>query len=373
MQTGHSLTKAITPNVVHPTSSAFHDNDILELEHTRTVSDKMHDGAIVDLPGEILVKICEQTSPDNGQVDQEASSRIRSLNNIKNLHLVSRRFAIVSSAFLIEPATVELSSLSFVRLEEICSHPHFCESVTKIMIDLSFYDVSFSSEQQRYFECCAWRLSNMLYGDLGSASNLLGFDDHLEDQWNFRNRRVGEIMSQLHRLAHTEAELMEPQRVLMTKYGEYVSRTSDQQDLRQDNKHIERSCTCLSQLPILERIEFFHPHDLGVEIHDDSIQCSGDILSLPDSLYAFALEKTHGHALLAFPLPPQAPAEPPAEMLCELMSRLDEANIRPYTINVNVDVDLNVFAYLTPLRVNKQQIFGLRKIHLALLNHGFVP
>lgn len=311
------------------------------------------------LPTEVLGKIFSQISDEEQEAHQQFS--------IRALRLVSKRITAVSSAFLVRSAIVCMTSKSLSRFENLCRHPQFSKSITKVTIDVSYYDVNLARNRQRYIEDCASRLGRTLEvieRSLGWAcwnrESLSEEERSLSDLRVSKCDTASKIEAQLRDFAsHADEEevtyLTDSQRMLTEMHQEYVARTNDQEDLRIDNNHIKRLCTCLSQLPALEELNLVPRQCGGFDVVWGYVR-NDDVETLPpgDDFYSFALGKStwKGTFHTAYT------TDPPIELLGELLSQLGRTNVRPRTINIRLEIP----ADLNCLQINEEQSKGIQDL-----------
>lgn len=112
---------------------------------------------ILDLPDEILVKICEDVR--GSQYHDNYSDAISDVGEVKNLRLICQHLSAVSSHLLIQRVTLQRNSIpDLSRLEAISHHPVFSKSVRAVRLMVDHYDGSMA----RHFDEFADRQANIL-------------------------------------------------------------------------------------------------------------------------------------------------------------------------------------------------------------------
>ncbi|CAL8578327.1 hypothetical protein XPA_004116 [Xanthoria parietina] len=115
---------------------------------------------ILDMPDEILVKVCEYLDVE-GSIDilRYGSAFICSPSDIKNLRLTCRRFCNTSSHLLLPFVRVELNKTSVEHLVTVSQHPTISKGVRAVKVVLDYYDYELANDFALFAEYFAAKLA----------------------------------------------------------------------------------------------------------------------------------------------------------------------------------------------------------------------
>ncbi|OCK84760.1 hypothetical protein K432DRAFT_378310 [Lepidopterella palustris CBS 459.81] len=238
--------------------------------------------------------------------------------DIKNLRLVSRRCAAVSSPFLIQSACVYISSNSLSRFEELCQHPVFRKSIKSVQINVSYYDAKLAEDLGTFgAHCGAILFRNLEVHDRFRVfRNSVKFDIGplwpVPDEW----RRAVEV--------DVEAVGTAKQKFLLRMLREYGKLYEDQEQVRLEGAHIRRITSALQQLTNLSSIIIDdNPHwRLGRQKQQQQFQEEGlTRMCLAPSAWK--------GSFITAPI-----TSPPVEIIPSLFHALAETSIRPSTFAI---------------------------------------
>lgn len=116
---------------------------------------------ILDMPDEILVKVCEYLDAE-GLMDtvRYGSTFVRSPSDIKNLRLTCRRLCNTSSHLLLPFVRVELNQASVEHLNKISRHPTISKGVRAVRLVLDYYDYELANDFALFAEYFAAKMAD---------------------------------------------------------------------------------------------------------------------------------------------------------------------------------------------------------------------
>ncbi|KAF7550903.1 hypothetical protein G7Z17_g5390 [Cylindrodendrum hubeiense] len=297
--------------------------------------------SIESLPAELLYRVFSF-------VDEKKS--------IQQSRLVSHQFKDVASSFLITKTHVYVSSECISKLEELCDHPVYSKSITRVNINISCYDVDMASNRALYMEDCHTRLFQLV--DMFDRIRAYRYNMD-EETWEETKERLQELVTNEELTKISEEDFEESsatpfQKLAMRLHAMYKQRCNDQESVRQGNKHIGRICAALCKLPKLEELSFYDAPGFVREKPKDSDfkDLTFDRTILKHFNFALWPSKWCGTFTTAYSI------VPPVEMLGELCSQLGQHGIRPRSITMN----LNAPANLRPIGLSSNQQSGLRSL-----------
>lgn len=266
----------------------------------------------------------------------------------KDMHSVSQHFRAMGSTPPTKPVVVSMTSQSLSNLEKLCGHPDFSKLITQVTIDTSYFDRNMATDHRKYARHCSSELA--MSGDIEERCAVGRAISRGEPCPGVPDRatRYFNMSDELKMIDTPEFQVSSAtkyQRYLLRMHEHYVECSNDQEEVRSDNNHVSRICTCLSSLPALQKLRF---SDKG---GDDHIPTG----NLPISeMYGIGMSKSgwRGFFRTAYT------TEPPVEMLGELMSQLGKAGVRPEQIDIDHDVPMDARC----LQVSVEQSEGIRDL-----------
>ncbi|VUC32286.1 unnamed protein product [Clonostachys rosea] len=302
-------------------------------------------------------------------------SHVGDQESIKQSRLVSRTFNDAAAPYLIEAASVCVTSKSLARLEELCDHEVFSKSITTITIILSHYDVGLATDRSLFMHDCngrllrnmemrermgAYKWRRMVASKCGKKVPPFSFQDRSREdaiqreieqqlwQRTYFNPEIPKIAEE----DFNEGEATPFQQVALRVYVTYRERCEDQERVRQGNRHIDRICSALANLPNLCNLRFDDPYLI---IHDE-LQAS----DFPDLGFDRRMLE-HFDCLLSpsswcGSITTNATIVPLVEMLSELCARLGQSGIKPTVLSVQMTAP----AHLRPLALSADQQAGVK-------------
>ncbi|EHY54797.1 hypothetical protein HRR90_008376 [Exophiala dermatitidis] len=295
-----------------------------------------------NLPNEVIHRILVFVSRGECQQDRKI--------DMKNIRLASRKLSIVACAFLVSSTTVCLNSNSLSRFQQLCDHPLFSQCIRSVEINAAYYDVRLSQDRDLYRDHCGSALARILtLAELnaGPKQRQSGALCRESDVCNRFPRHLGEFG--IEDLSADSADAFES--LLSVLHNEYKMRTSDQECIRKNNRHLDRLCNAFARLSSLKSIHLTNGIDGGVQPETIPTQTT----DLWDSgAFACALAPSGWNGSLAIAYITQ----PPIEMLGELLSSLGDSGARPSSFTLSFSVPAN----LTCLKVSERQAEGICKL-----------
>lgn len=302
------------------------------------------------LPNEILSKIFWHVSNDNQKTIGAQA--------IHNLRLVSHRIKFIATAFLVQNASVCLSTQSFAEFEELCSHPEYRQSIRNVSICASYYDSQLAADPAYFCE----RASTQLYQRAEMTERTFRFDAKKFDKPAMIKRMfsMSRDLRRIERDGFTDPPATTTERNLMDYHVEYQKRTQDQEELRRDNNHLRRLCQAIRNLPALETINLYD----GPKRLTRSVRAFLRSDGTPDDLQVLSpvldRERWSGSFDTAYR------TNQPLEMLGELLAQLGRSGIRPRSLRI----DFSVPTDLHRLKVDASQSGDIQHLASQLTDAG---
>lgn len=292
------------------------------------------------LPAPILYKVFQRIAED-----EPTSTRLLD----KDMESVSHYSMAMTSGLPIKSAIVSMTSQSLSDLEKLCRHPNFSKSITQITLDTSYYDKKLAMDRRQYARNCASELN--MSSDIEERSSFGGAISRGESYPGIPDRATMyfDMADELDAVDTPDFKISSAtkyQKCFLQMHEKYVEHWKDQEEVRSNNDHIRRICTCLSSLSTLRQLKFSDTSG-----GDDSVP-----VGKPDirEMYGIGMYKSGWRGFFETAWT----TEPPVEMLGELMSQLGKSGIRPE----QVEIDHNVPVDLRYLQVSEEQSEGIRDL-----------
>lgn len=218
---------------------------------------------ILDMPDEILVRVCECVKGWEPDVLRYGSTFVRSPSNIKNLRLTCWRFCNTSSHLLLPFVRVELKQASVEHLNTVSRHPTISKGVRAVRVVLDYYDYELANDFAHFAEY--------------SAANLGDHADFLEcmDSEEFEDR-VGNNMETIRKTRQLENSCLSfasgavddatfganpsHRKLLQRAHEEYRSRATDQKQVCESGAFVRIVTAAIGRMPRARRLEL-REHD----------------------------------------------------------------------------------------------------------------
>ncbi|KAL8893868.1 MAG: hypothetical protein Q9192_004841 [Flavoplaca navasiana] len=220
---------------------------------------------VLDLPDEILLRICENVRGWQPDVLRFGSTFLNTSNDIKNLRLTCWRFCNTSSHLFLPFVRVELNQASLERLNAISQHPTISKGVRVVRTVLNYYDYDLANDLDFFAEFSAARMGEyancldrwLSLGTGNLAQNTMIMEAArkarlLETSWlSFANDAIDHA---------TSGANPSYQDLLHTAHGEYRSRATDQKQVCDNGYFIHSVATAFARMPRARRVEI-QEHD----------------------------------------------------------------------------------------------------------------
>ena len=308
---------------------------------------------IESLPAEILLKLFQLIAEGNQEEDDGSCLKV-----MQSIRLVSQRFKELVTPFLVQHATVGMSSGSLRRLENLCNHPDFSKSINSVQIDASYYDTKLARDAKQFARASSSTLFQ-IFEIAERAAHPSNPDSELVDKKLEKLWQDEKIPSELEKMSKDdfdETSATKYQKILLRLHEEYVKLTEDQEYVRLDNGHVKRICESLKKLQALGSVKITDRFNgEGGKVWDKLFDADYSLEKVEeDDFFDFVLARSgwNGTFVTAYT------TSQPTEMLGELLSQLGRSGLRPRS----VEIDLNVSANLSCMQVTDTQAQSIREL-----------
>ncbi|KAL9026726.1 MAG: hypothetical protein Q9180_007437, partial [Flavoplaca navasiana] len=223
---------------------------------------------VLDLPDEILLRVCEYVRGWQPDVLRFGSSFLNTSNDVKNLRLTCWRFCNTSSHLFLPFVRVELNQASLERLNAISQHPTISKGVRVVRTVLDYYDYELANDFGFFAEFSAARMGEYansleLWLSLGTENlaqnnmitETLRKARLLETSWlSFVNDGIDHATSKTY---------PSYQDLLHMAHEEYQARATDQKQVCEKGYFIHSVATAFARMPRARRVE--------IQQHDDEV------------------------------------------------------------------------------------------------------
>ncbi|KAF2463411.1 uncharacterized protein BDR25DRAFT_397132 [Lindgomyces ingoldianus] len=249
---------------------------------------------------------------------------------IKSVRLVSKRLHSASSPFLISKASVSITPNSFTHLEALSNHPIFSKSITKLSVDVSYYDTLLAESLGRF----ALNSSSNLYQRLERMERRVAARrDHNESTASLDN--AFQVTGEWDAVAidgFQNEKATAKQKLILTTFEEYVRRFKDQEEVKRDGAYVTRLVDAISKFTALRAIVV-----LDYEIRSKEDSKRHEPLSEQD-LISSCLDRSQWKGTWTTGMD----TSPPTYIISDLFTTLAKTDIRPKHFDIRVTAPANL-------------------------------